>query len=117
MNVKKTIVSALSISSLALSVSGVASAHEISSSPVTDAKNITVSPSHIIKIQNYNLPPLHVGETDSVYNSVATKYWSDNSSVASVDSYGTVTANAVGTANITLYKGNSVLGVVHVRVW
>ncbi|ADM39884.1 Ig-like domain-containing protein [Bacillus spizizenii ATCC 6633 = JCM 2499] len=116
MNVKKTVVSAISISALALSVSGVASAQEINASPVTDAKNITVSPSHIIKIQDYNLP-LKVGETYSVKNSAATRYWSDNSSVASVDSNGIVKANAVGKANITLYKGTSVLGVVHVTVW
>lgn len=66
MNFKKTVVSALSISALALSVSGVASAHEINSTP-TEVKNISISPTHVIKIQDYNLP-LKVGETYSVKN-------------------------------------------------
>ncbi|MCY7785073.1 hypothetical protein MOB06_20355, partial [Bacillus sp. S20C3] len=33
----------------------VASAHEIHSTPA-EVKNISISPSHVIKIQDYNLP-------------------------------------------------------------
>lgn len=115
MNFKKTVVSALSISALALSVSGVASAHEINSTP-TEVKNISISPTHVIKIQDYNLP-LKVGETYSVKNNSATRYWTDNQNVADVDQNGLVTAKSKGKATITLFKGTAVFGKVYVTVY
>ncbi|KXZ18073.1 hypothetical protein AXI59_16710 [Bacillus nakamurai] len=116
MNFKKTVVSALSISVLALSVSGVASAKEVNTSPVSNVNNISISPSHVIKIQDYNLP-LSVGETYSVKNNSATRYWSDKKAVATVDDNGLVTAHAPGKATITLFKGTAVFGQVFVTVW
>lgn len=115
MNFKKTVVYALSISALALSVSGVASAHEINSTP-TEVKNISISPTHVIKIQDYNLP-LKVGETYSVKNNSATRYWTDNQKVAEVDQNGLVTAKSKGKATITLFKGTAVFGKVYVTVY
>ncbi|WHX74128.1 Ig-like domain-containing protein [Bacillus safensis] len=53
----------------------------------------------------------------TVYNAAATRYWTDNQSVASVSSSGLVTAHSRSDATITLYKGTSVLGQVFVRVW
>lgn len=115
MNFKKTVASALSISALALSVSRVASAHEINSTP-TEVKNISISPTHVIKIQDYDLP-LKVGETYSVKNNSATRYWTDNQKVAEVDQNGLVTAKSKGKATITLFKGTAVFGKVYVTVY
>lgn len=93
----------------------VASAHEIHSTPA-EVKNISISPSHVIKIQDYNLP-LKVGETCSVKNNSATRYWTDNQKVAVVDQNGLVTAKSRGKATITLFKGTAVFGKVFVTVY
>ncbi|ASB89489.1 MULTISPECIES: Ig-like domain-containing protein [Bacillus] len=115
MKFKKSVVFALSISALALSASGIASAKETKSSPVTEVKSASMLPSHVIKIQDRNLT-ISVGDQAWITNLAATRYVSDNTAVASVDQGGLVTAKAIGTATITLFKGDSVLGKVFVQV-
>lgn len=118
MNMKKTIVSVLSISTLSFSLMGMASAKETADFTVNN-NNICTSglkTLDVISIQNYDLP-MKVGQECSVYNAAATRYWTDNQRVASVNSFGIVTAHSRGDATITRYKGTSVLGQVFVRVW
>ncbi|PCK20696.1 hypothetical protein CEY02_12125 [Bacillus pumilus] len=110
MNMKKTIVSVLSISTLSFSLIGMASAKETTDFTVNNSLS-GFQASDVISIQDYNLP-LKVGERYSVYDSAATRYWTVNQSVASVSSNGVVTAHSPGKATITLYKGSSVLGQV-----
>ncbi|WP_353855127.1 Ig-like domain-containing protein [Bacillus sp. Bos-x628] len=45
-----------------------------------------------------------MGERYSVYDSAATRYWTDNQGEASVSSNGVVTAHSPGKAAITLIK-------------
>ncbi|ARW08320.1 Ig-like domain-containing protein [Bacillus atrophaeus] len=114
MNFKKTVISALSISALALSVSGAASAKEMNSSPVPKAKPIVVSSP--IKVQDYSIT-LKVGETKDISNPIAYYYSSDSSGVASVTQGGVVKGVSKGKATITLLKQDrSVLGKVYVTV-
>ncbi|MCY1118893.1 Ig-like domain-containing protein [Bacillus safensis] len=115
MNMKKTIVSVLSISTLSFSLMGMASAKETADFTVNSFPS-GFQTLDVISIQNYDLP-MRVGEERTVYNAAATRYWTDNQSVASVSSSGLVTAHSRGDATITLYKGTSVLGQVFVRVW
>lgn len=115
MNMKKTIVSVLSISTLSFSLMGMASAKETADFTVNNSSS-GFQTLDVISIQDYSLP-LRVGETQSVYNSAATRYWTDKQSVASVDSNGNVTGHSPGKAIITLFKGHSVLGQVRVTVW
>ncbi|AMM98017.1 MULTISPECIES: Ig-like domain-containing protein [Bacillus] len=115
MNMKKTIVSVLSISTLSFSLMGMASAKETADVTVNSSSS-GFQTLDVISIQNYSLP-LRVGERYSVYDSAATRYWTDNQSVASVSSSGLVTAHSTGKATITLYKGSSVLGQVFVTVY
>lgn len=70
----------------------------------------------MISIQDYSLP-MRVGQECSVYNAAATRYWTDNQRVATVSSFGVVTAHSTGHATITLFKGTSVLGQVSVTVY
>ncbi|MED4806131.1 Ig-like domain-containing protein [Bacillus atrophaeus] len=115
MNFRKTLVSALSVSALALAVSGVASAKEVQHSPSNTVKSVTPFSSPI-KVQDYSID-LAVGKTKSVANPVAEYYTSDASGIASVDKYGVVTGVSKGTAHITLLKADrSILGVVTVNV-
>ncbi|MEC3614253.1 Ig-like domain-containing protein [Bacillus stercoris] len=115
MNFKKTLVSALSVSALALAVSGVASAKEAQISPSNTVKSVTTV-SGPIKVQDYSID-LAVGKTASVANPVAETYSSDASGIAKVDKYGVVTGVSKGTAHITLFKSDrSILGVVTVNV-
>ncbi|MCY7674395.1 Ig-like domain-containing protein [Bacillus safensis] len=115
MNMKKTIVSVLSISTLSFSLMGMASAKETADVTVNHSSS-GFQTLDVISIQDYSLP-LRVGERYSVYDSAATRYWTDNQSVASVSSSGLVTAHSTGKATITLYKGSSVLGQVFVTVY
>lgn len=115
MNMKKTIVSVLSISTLSFSLMGMASAKETADVTVNSSSS-GFQTLDVISIQDYSLP-LRVGERYSVYDSAATRYWTDNQSVASVSSSGLVTAHSTGKATITLYKGSSVLGQVFVTVY
>ncbi|MEB2269961.1 Ig-like domain-containing protein [Bacillus safensis] len=115
MNMKKTIVSVLSISTLSFSLMGMASAKETADVTVNNSSS-GFQTLDVISIQDYSLS-LRVGERYSVYDSAATRYWTDNQSVASVSSSGQVTAHSPGKATITLYKGTSVLGQVFVTVW
>lgn len=117
MNMKKTIVSVLSISTLSFSLMGMASAKE--TADVTVNSNICTSgfkTLDVISIQDYSLP-MRVGQECSVYDAAATRYWTDNQRVASVNSFGVVTAHSTGHATITLFKGTSVLGQVSVTVY
>lgn len=117
MNMKKTIVSVLSISTLSFSLMGMASAKETADFTVNNNTCTSgLKTLDMISIQDYNLP-MKVGQECSVYNAAATRYWTDNQNVASVNSFGIVTAHSRGDATITLYKGTSVLGQVFVRVW
>ncbi|MBT2575239.1 Ig-like domain-containing protein [Bacillus sp. ISL-51] len=114
MNVKKTVVSALSISALALAVGGAASAKEINTSPVPKTNSIVVSGP--IKAQDYSIT-LKAGETRDISNPVAYYYSSDSSGVASVTQGGVVKGVSKGSATITLLKQDrSVLGKVYVTV-
>lgn len=115
MNMKKTIVSVLSISTLSFSLMGMASAKETADFTVNHSSS-GFQTLDMISIQDYSLP-LRVGERYSVYDSAATRYWTDNQSVASVSSSGLVTAHSTGKATITLYKGSSILGQVFVTVY
>lgn len=115
MNMKKTIVSVLSISTLSFSLMGMASAKETADVTVNHSSS-GFQTLDVISIQDYSLP-LRVGERYSVYDSAATRYWTDNQSVASVSSSGLVTAHSTGKATITLYKGSSILGQVFVTVY
>lgn len=115
MNMKKTIVSVLSISTLSFSLMGMASAKETADVTVNSSSS-GFQTLDVISIQDYSVS-LRVGEQYSVYNSAATRYWTDKQSVASVSSNGIVTANSPGKATITLYKGTSVLGQVFVTVY
>lgn len=115
MNMKKTIVSVLSISTLSFSLMGMASAKETADFTVNHSSS-GFQTLDVISIQDYELH-MKVGEQRSVYNAAATRYWTDNQSVASVSSSGQVTAHSRGDAIITLYKGTSVLGQVSVTVW
>ncbi|MBY8914481.1 hypothetical protein KY305_17235 [Bacillus sp. YC2] len=94
MNVKKTVVSALSISALALAVGGAASAKEINTSPVPKTNSIVLSGP--IKAQDYSIT-LKV-----ISNPVAYYYSSDSSGVASVTQGGVVKGVSKGSA-ILLY--------------
>ncbi|WP_440620126.1 Ig-like domain-containing protein [Bacillus subtilis] len=119
MNFKKTVVSALSISALALSVSGVASAKEVNNSPtqIQEAKHVSVSDK--ISIQSYSVTLYLQGGPNQheIREPLATSFASNNSYVASVSSRGIITANHKGNATITLFKSNgSVLGAVYVTV-
>ncbi|MBQ4840336.1 Ig-like domain-containing protein [Bacillus safensis] len=115
MNMKKTIVSVLSISTLSFSLMGMASAKETADFTVNYSSS-GFQTLDVISIQDYSVS-LRVGEQYSVYNSAATRYWTDKQSVASVSSNGIVTAHSPGKATITLYKGTSVLGQVFVTVY
>ncbi|MEG7378254.1 Ig-like domain-containing protein [Bacillus subtilis] len=117
MNFKKTVVSALSVSALALSVGGVASAKEVNSSPtqIQEAKHVSVSDK--ISIQNYSITLYLGGDPHQIREPLATSFASDNSYVASVSSRGIIYANHRGNAKITLFKSDgSVLGAVYVTV-
>ncbi|MGE6629144.1 Ig-like domain-containing protein [Bacillus sp. NPDC077027] len=110
MKFKKTLVSALSISALSLSITGLASAQE------TQVSTAIHTASDIITVQDYNMT-LTVGDTGYVGDPAAETYDTNKKSVASVDSKGYVTARSAGSAIITLYKSNgSVLGQVYVTV-
>ncbi|MGG0027430.1 Ig-like domain-containing protein [Bacillus safensis subsp. osmophilus] len=116
MNMKKTIVSVLSISTLSFSLMGMASAKETADFTVNHSSS-GFQTLDVISIQDYSIS-LRVGEPPySVYDAAATRYWTDNQSVASVSSSGQVTAHSPGKATITLYKGTSVLGQVFVTVY
>ncbi|MFN2746312.1 MULTISPECIES: Ig-like domain-containing protein [Bacillus] len=115
MKLKKSVVSALSISALALSLTSVASAEEINSSPAEVQKS-PINPSQIINVQAKTIP-LRVGETVNIAVPGATRYWTDNINVADVDQAGNVTGISRGTAKITMYKGLNVLGAVTVKVY
>ncbi|MEC1797826.1 hypothetical protein P9E03_01745 [Bacillus mojavensis] len=117
MNFKKTVVSALTISALAISVSGVASAKEVnnSSTQIQEAKHVSVSDK--ISIQNYPVTLYVGGQPHEIKEPLATRFVSDNSYVASVSSRGIIYPNHRGNAKITLFKSDgSVLGAVFVTV-
>ncbi|MFN2746311.1 MULTISPECIES: Ig-like domain-containing protein [Bacillus] len=115
MKLKKSVVSALSISALTLSLTGVASAKEINSSP-TEVKNSPISSLQNNNVQFKSTVYIKSGETINIAVPGATRYWTNKQSVAYVDQYGNVRGISRGQAVITIYKGLNVLGAVTVYV-
>lgn len=120
MKFKKSIVSTLSISALALSISGVASAKEVDNSTVLipEGKQASFLLQDKISIQNYPIT-LRLGEEYDIPSHISgAKSWkSDNSYVASVTGSGIIRANNPGDAKITVFKSNgTVLGAIFVHV-
>ncbi|MCY9401552.1 hypothetical protein MOF38_17410 [Bacillus haynesii] len=120
MKFKKSVVSALSISALALSMGGVASAKEVDNStiPISEAKQASFLVQDKISIQNFDLY-MDPGGTYDIrkYNPLAASWKTNNKYVADVNANGIIHANNTGDATITLYKSNgSLLGAIYVHV-
>lgn len=112
---KKSIVSSLLISGLALSMSSGTFAKEVSSLPAIEAKPVEVS--SVFKPQGYYSDSMLVGQELDVYNPQATRYQSDRKAVATVDHNGIVTAHSTGTVHIAVMKGNTLLDYWTIEVY
>ncbi|ASZ05136.1 MULTISPECIES: Ig-like domain-containing protein [Bacillus] len=116
MNFKKTAVTALAIPVLAFSISGMASAKEIT--PQKNETQTTISPGPIKAY--YDTFEVRAGgskQLDAKYLGSGFAYHSDNSAVFTVDTNGLVRGNKAGNAYLTIFKNGSVYGQLHVFVY
>ncbi|AKD30307.1 MULTISPECIES: hypothetical protein [Bacillus] len=117
MNFKKTAVTALSIPVLAFSISGMASAKEIT--PQKNEAQTTISPGPIKSYYaTFEVPAGGSRQLDAKYLGSGFAYHSDNSAVFTVDTNGLVRGKKAGAnAYLTIYKNGSVYGQLHVFVY
>ncbi|WP_121643240.1 hypothetical protein [Bacillus vallismortis] len=111
---KKAIISALSVSALALSLGGVASAEEMSAAPASSIQNASHSP---IKVMDA-FYQMKVNSYLNIARDGATSYVvTSGRDYISVSQSGMVYSKSIpGSAQVTIYKGSSVLGVVTISV-
>lgn len=120
MKMKKTIVSLLSVSAVALSIGGQASAKEVTqnSAMIPESQSIPVSLAPIeAKLADFNVQVGHAKPLPKHLLGSGFSYFSDKKAVFTVDANGIVTGQSVGQGKLTVYKNGSLYGQLSVSVY